>query len=505
MKIQTRLKTGAFIPVLLGCLILTAWFLTLRTLDDAALQEQRAGEIVNGVFELNILAFEYAQHPGERPHLQWDLRSASLQRMLGEMAEGGHDRATDRTIRRLTEASEYTTTLFDDLSKTGLDEPVAEGVAGRSSKRAANQRIMNHLLGMSQQMVHDARQLTDSAGTWRLEASRRASTLMIAFVLILAIAATLPAFQLSREFNASLLGLRSGLDTLASGELTRRIEVTGNNEFAGISRSFNEMASKLHESRRQLEEELKARAAAQEELRTLNETLEEKVVVRTAIAEQRAEQLRVLASELTLAEQKERRRIAEVLHDHLGQLLVAAKMKASSMAMNTTGSLQEQAQQLEALLARAIGSSRKLMVDLSPPILYSLGLEAAIAEHVEQLARSGQLRVRLQANEESDHYPEDLRVLLFQAVRELLFNVVKHADTDEAEVEISRVANCLQVIVKDRGVGFVPASLAQGPQDHFGLFSIRERLELMGGSLVIDSSPSRGTCVTMIAPIPVGG
>ena len=503
MKIQTRLKIGAFVPILFGCLILIAWFFTLRTLDAAALQEQRAGEIVKAVFELNILAFEYAQHPGERPHFQWDRRSASLESMLGEMSRVQYDQATDRTIRRLSEASEYTASLFDSLSETPPDERSAEEVLKSQSKGLTGQRIMSHLLAQSQQMVQDARQLTDSASARRVEVNRRASTLMVAFVLILAVAVTLLAFRLSRDFDASLLRLRSGLNTIASGELTRRIEVTGNNEFASLSSSFNDMASKLHESRRQLEDELQARATAQEQLRTLNDTLEEKVTVRTALAEQRAVQLRFLASELTLAEQRERRRIAEVVHDHLGQLLVAAKMKASSLAMNTEDSLKEQAQQLEVLLTRAIGSSRKLMVDLSPPILYSLGLEAAVAEHVEQLGRSGQLSVRLKADEEPDQYPEDLRVLLFQAIRELLFNVVKHADTDEAEVQITRMQRCLQVTVKDEGVGFVPASLAQGPVDHFGLFSIRERLELMGGSLEIDSAPGRGTRITMLAPIAV--
>jgi signal transduction histidine kinase len=501
MKIQTRLKIGAFVPILFGCLILIAWFLTLHTLDDAALQEQRAAEVVKGVFELNILAFEYAQHPGERPHFQWDRRSASLERMLSQMSLDHYDNTTDRTIRRLSEGLENTANLFDSLSEAPPEEGAKEKVLESQPKRVAGERIMSHLLALSEQMVQDARQLTDAASTRQAKVDRNASTVMVAFVLTLAVAVTLLAFQLRRVFDASLLRLRSGLDTIASGELTRRIEVTGDNEFSSLSSSFNEMAARLHESRKQLEDELLARSAAQEQLRSLNETLEEKVAIRTAIAEQRAEQLRFLASELTLAEHRERRRIAEIVHDHLGQLLVAAKMKASSLAINTAGSLKEQAQQLEVLLTRAIGSSRKLMVDLSPPILYSLGLEAAVAEYVEQLCRSGHLRVRLRADEEHDQYPEDLRVLMFQAIRELLFNVVKHADTDEAEVQITRLERCLQVTVRDEGVGFVPASLAQGPADHFGLFSIRERLELLGGSLAIDSVPGRGTRVTMLAPI----
>ena len=176
-------------------------------------------------------------------------------------------------------------------------------------------------------------------------------------------------------------------------------------------------------------------------------------------------------------------------------------MRASILASQAPDKVSHYARELESILNQAINSSRSLMVDLSPPILFSLGLEAAIAEHIDQLNRRGPLKVRLLADQGTDDYPEDLRLLLYQGARELLFNVIRHADTDRAWVEITNRNECLSVSVEDDGVGFDPTALNAGPHDHFGLFGIRERAELLGGRLDIQSAPGRGTRVTISVPL----
>lgn len=246
------------------------------------------------------------------------------------------------------------------------------------------------------------------------------------------------------------------------------------------------------------------RKQAEEQLRLLNETLEQRVAERTAMAERRASQLRALAAELNQTETRERRRLAQVLHDHLQQLLVAARLKLGILQRRTPDqTVRQRVVAVDDLLDQAISESRSLTVELSPPILYDGGLMAGL-EWLSQYTRDKHgLSVELQAKESLDPLPEDVRLLAFQAVRELLFNVVKHAKVQIAMVELWKNADqTLQVAVSDLGAGFDPARLERGGSSEggFGLFSIRERLELVGGGFDVVTGLGRGTRVTLTIP-----
>lgn len=238
-------------------------------------------------------------------------------------------------------------------------------------------------------------------------------------------------------------------------------------------------------------------------LRSLNETLEKRVAERTAEAEQRAAQLRMLASELTDAEQRERRRLAEVLHDHLQQILVAAKMQVGMLAQRPGDAVMgEGLERVDNLLKRSIDASRSLTVELSPPILYDAGLAAALHWLSRSMAENHNLRVTVIAQPEAEPESDNIRALLFQSVRELLFNVVKHARATTAEVSLIKCDSEVEVLVSDEGAGFDPALITH--QEHgggFGLFSIRERVELLGGSLKIETGSGTGTKVSVKVPI----
>ncbi len=243
----------------------------------------------------------------------------------------------------------------------------------------------------------------------------------------------------------------------------------------------------------------------EQELRSLNETLELRVAERTLESEQRTAQLRALAGELTQAEQRERRRLAQVLHDHLQQLLVAAMMRVGVVRSRAADPPQaDQLEQVDGLIRQAIESSRSLTVELSPPVLYDVGL----ARGLEWLARSMQdkhrLTVELDLQEGADTHDEDLRAFLFQAARELLFNAVKHAgDGATTRVRLWRTDDELHVAVSDDGPGFDPAVLrVRGAKaEHFGLFSVQQRLELLGGRMIVDSQPGDGTRIIMSVPL----
>ncbi len=247
------------------------------------------------------------------------------------------------------------------------------------------------------------------------------------------------------------------------------------------------------------------RKQTERQLKALNETLEQRVAERTATATRRAAQLQALAAELTQTEHRERRRLAQILHDHLQQLLYAARLNLETLRRSESidAAAQEAVERVDSLLAECIAESRSLTVELCPPVLHEAGLAAAIewlARHMEQTCN---LSVETELDPRAEPESEEMRILLFGAVRELLFNVVKHAATRSARVAMRALADdVVRVTVSDQGAGCPSAAaiLDNETTSGFGLFSIRERLELMGGRLEIETAPGRGTGVSIWAP-----
>jgi signal transduction histidine kinase len=235
---------------------------------------------------------------------------------------------------------------------------------------------------------------------------------------------------------------------------------------------------------------------SQEALQEANETLEERVAART-------EQVRELALALTTAEQRERARISQVLHDHLQQLIHGARIWVDSLAEEAEGDPPLAVERLLDLLDEAIETTRSLSVELSPPVLQDEGLPAALDWLASHVSKTHNFDLNLDVPPEMRVSEEDLRTLLFRSVRELVFNVVKHAAVDRALLRVRCAEDRLAIEVRDEGVGFDPASLneEEDSDDHFGLFSVRERMDLVGGQLTIDSAPGEGTCARIEVPL----
>jgi signal transduction histidine kinase len=227
-----------------------------------------------------------------------------------------------------------------------------------------------------------------------------------------------------------------------------------------------------------------------------NERLEGQVAERTAA-------LRQLASEQCLVEARERRAIAEDLHDHLGQGLAFTRARLRQLQGDVVfGGHGAAIEELLKLLDQAIGYTRSLTFELSPPVLYELGLGPALEWLGETFARKHGLKIEVRERGRRD-LPDDLRVLYFKSARELLHNVVKHARATRVSILLACEGDQIVLEVTDDGCGFAAAAAGGLPRDRtFGLFSIQERLHQLGGRLEIHSAPDRGTRVCLVAALP---
>jgi PAS domain S-box-containing protein len=217
-------------------------------------------------------------------------------------------------------------------------------------------------------------------------------------------------------------------------------------------------------------------------------------------------QLQSLASELSLTEERERRRLAMALHDHIAQLLMLAKGKFDQIQESKIyRTLAKPMEEIRRLIEESIRYTRSLVFELSPPILHDLGLEPAIQWLAEYMQQQHGLVVAVQDDDHPKSLDNEARMLLFRAVRELLFNVLKHAQTSWARVILQGDGTQVRVIVEDNGVGFAPDKLGalSGKLENYGIFSIRERLNYFGGGMEIESTPGQGARVILTMPLSV--
>jgi signal transduction histidine kinase/ActR/RegA family two-component response regulator len=227
---------------------------------------------------------------------------------------------------------------------------------------------------------------------------------------------------------------------------------------------------------------------------------------RTVELERRTTQLSQMASDLTLAEQRTREELAQTLHDGLQQLLTVATMKVEAHIMREAqrGTPADELVQAKHHLEEAIAAARSLSVELNPPVLQTSGLPTAFGWLADWARSKYGLEVTVSADPRADSDRKDVRTLLFGSVRELLFNVVKHAHVDRVTLDLALGPNdTLCITVTDEGLGFDPRELderAKVNQVGWGLFSIRERLTLLGGRFDVESAPGRGTKFRLIAP-----
>jgi signal transduction histidine kinase len=277
----------------------------------------------------------------------------------------------------------------------------------------------------------------------------------------------------------------------------RRWEQALRDSRAALERRVEERTKELRDANGQLEDEVRERRRAEGQILAYQE------------------RLRSAAAELSNAEERQRRQIAATLHDAIGHRLAVAVMKlrgvlgdadptapAAPAGDNRANRRTPEIARACELVEQAIGHTRSLTLQLSPPILYELGLEPAVEWLADQVQAETGLLVTVADDGQPKPADDQIRPLVFSAVRELLVNVAKHARAHTATIELARDgADHLRVAVCDDGVGLRPPAVTASAATGFGLFNIRERFEHLGGTFELSSEPGRGCRVTLRAPL----
>lgn len=282
-------------------------------------------------------------------------------------------------------------------------------------------------------------------------------------------------------------------------------EIGGKKVIQGIFRDITErkrVEEELKKHREQLAELVKERT---QEIVKANESLRQEVAVRKRVENKLLEyqkQLQSLTSQMSLIEENEKRRIAAELHDCVGQTLALSKIKLGLLNKKASSDeVKNIAREILLLIEQTIRETRTLTFELSPPILYELGLGQAIKWLIDQFHEKHGLKTVLRDDGWEKPVDNNIRFFLFQAVREVLVNIVKHAQAKEAKIIMARKDNNLRITIEDNGNGFSESSMQY---NGYGLFNMRERMNHIDGHFDIQSAAGKGTRVTLIAPLMFG-
>jgi len=242
---------------------------------------------------------------------------------------------------------------------------------------------------------------------------------------------------------------------------------------------------------------LAERAAAE-----MGAELEKRVEKRTEELRAVNKRLRSLATQLSLAQAREQRRLAALLHDSVNQSLASFAMKMDVLIQQTSSTrFEKPLREIYEGIQQSIGEMRTLTFHLSPPILYEMGLEAAIEELARRYQQEYGLECLVHTDGESKPLDRDISILLYESIRELLWNVIKHAQAHRVIIETIKLGDELRIQLEDDGIGVDPEIiLGRRRSKGFGLFSIRERLNDIGGHIEAESM-TNGSHIVLIVPL----
>ena len=317
------------------------------------------------------------------------------------------------------------------------------------------------------------------------------------------VVAGLFAWGAARSVRRPLRVLTDSAERLAAGDLSQPVplppEDAGHDDETGrLARAFETMRVAL--------------AASMDEVTQANATLERRVASRTAELQKLYAELKDrdarradLVRKLLSAQEDERRRIARELHDETCQTVAALAVGLDTVRRASTP--EEASTRLEdarALASRTLDGLHRVIFDLRPSVLDDLGLVSAVRWWVARHLTPAGITARLEIEDLDDRLPATVEIPVFRAVQEALTNIARHSGAKTVLIQMSYENGVLSVDVEDDGRGFTPADVATPSEtgQGLGLLGMRERIEILGGTLTLDSSPGAGTHLAFSVPVP---
>jgi signal transduction histidine kinase len=305
------------------------------------------------------------------------------------------------------------------------------------------------------------------------------------------------AWGAARSVRQPLLVLTGEAERIAGGELGKAIPPLGEDEVGRLGRSLESMRGALAEAferDRHAKEELESRVAERtKELSQLARELKDR-------DERRAR----LLAKFIRAQEEERKRIARELHDETCQTVAALSVAADATLAMPPDPNRRRIREIKALAGRALSELHRVIYDLRPSVLDDLGLASAVRWYTDRNLVPVGIAVRCEIEGLDARLPADVETAVFRVVQEALTNVLRHSGATSVLIQMARAGGRLSIEIEDDGKGFEPDAVAtpESSGRGLGLLGIRERVELLGGSVTIDSTPGEGTRVAVTVPVP---
>ncbi len=305
------------------------------------------------------------------------------------------------------------------------------------------------------------------------------------------------AWGAARSLKQPIAVLTRAAERIAGGDLSRTIPPLGEDEVGRLGRSLERMRTALGEAfdrERKAQDELEGRVADRtRDLTALTRELRDR-------DERRAELLRKFIK----AQEEERKRIARELHDETCQTVSTLSVAADAALARPPVPDRARLLEMKALADRALAEVHRVIYDLRPSVLDDLGLAAAVRWYAERSLPPVGISFRCEIEGLDERLPVEIETAVFRVVQEALTNVVRHARAETVLIQMAREGAQLAIEVEDDGRGFDPASVAtpESSGRGLGLLGIRERVELLGGHVTIDSAPGKGTRLAVTVPFP---
>jgi signal transduction histidine kinase len=462
-------------------------------------------EVRSSISELNHLLFSYVSSREDRPREQFLAECDSLTKLIAGI------RLRDPEQQRLLEDIRLSSEAMKDPFLKLVAMADRSGPAGSDDlSKEVEERLVGQLVTRSHRADTSAsllRRLVDD----EIYSTQKRTTVLIFLVVTLATGLlTYVLVRTRRRITTSLAKLHRGTEVVRSGNLDYSIMVERDDEIGQLSHAFNQMTASLKEvtvSKSDLEREMAERKRAEEALRKAHDELEMRVQERTAALEKANEALRDLSARLLSAQEAERKRIASDLHDTIGSCLTGVKFRVESALQQIRKAPEAAPESLNSIVPmihEAVEECRRIQLDLRPSMIDDLGLLPTLSWFCRIFGQTYPgIRIEQKIDIAEGDIPDPLKIVIFRVTQEAMNNIAKHSKADLVRFSLRKQDGSLELGLQDNGRGFSLEEIhsRRAAVKGLGLTSMKERAELSGGSLDIESAQGKGTNIRAFWPL----